>query len=122
MLTHYIFVRRDLSIGVLAAMVTHAAGESGALYQDPEDGRFRHATAVVLEARNELFLDKVAERLRQLDIPCVEVWENSGKYASQLMAIGVVPREHDARLNDYRLLDKCLDTPVPDDAYLGVQC
>jgi hypothetical protein len=108
-LTHYVFVRRDLPLGVLAAMVTHAAGESGALYCDAYDGRFRGATAVVLEARNELHLDKIAENLRLMDIPCVEVWENSGPYAEQLMAIGVVPRERDARLNDYQLLKGCVD-------------
>lgn len=93
-------------------MVTHAAGESGALYSDSYDGRFRGATAVVLEARNELHLDKIAERLRQLDIQCVEVWENSGPYATQLMAIGVVPRERDTRLSEYQLLKGCLDNPV----------
>ena len=106
-LTHYIFVRRDLPIGVLAAMVTHAAGESGALYADEYDGRFRLATAVVLEAKNERQLDNIAAFLHEEGIRCVEVWESEGPYAEQLMAIGVVPRERDDRLSKYQLLTSC---------------
>ena len=92
-LTHYILVRRDLPLGVAAAMITHAAGESGALYQDKDDGRFRHARAVVLEAKNEFALNKAAAKLHYNDIQCVEIWENSGPYAEQLLAIGLVPIE-----------------------------
>lgn len=93
MLTHYIIVRRDLPLGVLAAMVTHAAGESAPLYQDAYDGRFRHARAVVLEAKSELVLDRIATTLQKAEVQCVEIWENAGPYAEQLMAIGLVPVE-----------------------------
>lgn len=92
-LIHYIVVRRDLPLGVVCAMVTHAAGESASLYEDPYDGRFRHAIAVVLEAKNEQALEETAELLRRNDIQCVEVWETDGPYDNQLMAIGLVPCE-----------------------------
>jgi hypothetical protein len=110
MLTHYIFIRKDLPLGVLAAMITHAAGESGCLYHHPYDGRFRGATAVVLEAKSQLELRNITEHLRLLEIPKVEVYESSGPYAGQFMAIGVVPRERDERLREYTCL-KALDNP-----------
>lgn len=91
MLTHYIIVRRDLPLGVIAAMVCHAAGESAVLYQDPYDGRFRGATAVVLEAKDERWLNDYAEYLRQHDIQNVEVHESGGPFNGQFMAIGIVP-------------------------------
>jgi hypothetical protein len=111
-LTHYIFVRRDLPLGVLAAMVTHAAGESGALYADENDGRFRNASAVVLEAKNEKHLEKIGKHIWELGLDRVEIVENSGPYAGQFMAIGVVPCARDARLNDYQLLKSCVDNQV----------
>lgn len=93
MLTHYIIVRKDLPLGVLAAMVTHAAGESAVLYQNPEDGRFRRARAVVLEAVNELALQDVSRRLEKLGIQRVEIVESGPIYSGELMAVGVVPTE-----------------------------
>lgn len=95
MLTHYIIVRRDLPLGVCAAMITHAAGESAPLYQDPEDGRFRHAVAVVLEAKNEHDLLKIDEYLYSNYIQRVVVTESGGPYDGQTMAIGLVPIERD---------------------------
>jgi hypothetical protein len=114
MLVHYIIVRRDLPVGVMAAMVTHAAGESGALYQDPYDGRFRGATAVVLEAKNERWLNDYAEYLRANDIQCVEVHESGGPFHGQFMAIGVVPcdRERIATKFEHLQVLKFLDPPV----------
>lgn len=103
-LTHYIIVRKDLPLGVLAAMVTHAAGESGALYQSEEDGRFRGATAVVLQAENEPDLMKIEEYLHGLDLPYVVVIESGGIYDGETMAIGIVPCERDTRLAHLPLL------------------
>jgi len=93
MLTHYIIVRRDLPLGVCAAMITHAAGESGALYQNPDNGRFRHAVAVVLEVKNEQKLHAAANLLWKHDIQNVEIHESGGAYHNQFMAIGLVPCE-----------------------------
>lgn len=113
-LIHYIFVRKDLPLGVLAAMITHAAGESGALYENPEDGRFRHATAVVLESYNEAHLHDIATYLWKNDIERVEIYETGGPYDGNIMAIGIVP---DSRaklgpfLAKFQTLKGCLDNP-----------
>lgn len=98
MLTHYIIVRRDLPLGVLAAMITHAAGESGALYQDPYDGRFRDARAVVLEAKDEKDLYRVARKLQRHGIQYTQVVETGPTYFGELMAIGLVPVEPGKRV------------------------
>ncbi len=91
MLTHYIIVRRDLPLGVLAAMVTHAAGESAHLYEDPYDGRFRGATAVVLEAKNEAHLKDYIDYVKGQGLLYTVVTESGGPYHGQDMAIGVCP-------------------------------
>lgn len=92
-LIHYVIVRNDLPLGILAAMVSHAAGESAHSYADPYDGRFRGATAVVLEVKDELNLHKVAMKLRDCAVAHVEIVEGAEPYANQLMAVGVVPGE-----------------------------
>lgn len=112
-LIHYIIVRKDLPLGVIAAMITHAAGESAPFYQDPEDGRFKHAIAVVLEAKGENGLVKAEKHLKANDIQYVVVYENGGPYAGQFMAIGLVPG--DARklrpvMAEFQTL-KALDNP-----------
>lgn len=117
MLVHYIIVRRDLPLGTLAAMVTHAAGESGALYQDPYDGRFRGATAVVLEAKNEADLKDISDRLAVLLVHHTCVWETTEPYRDQLMAIGVVPGDRERlqqHMTAYQTLKK-LNYPLVDD-------
>lgn len=113
MLTHYIIVRRDLPLGVLAAMITHAAGESGALYQDIYDGRFRDAAAVVLEAKNEDDLYAIERRLRLHNFRYVAVTESDGKYSGHFMAIGLVPdhRESFGDVLKHYLTLKELDKP-----------
>lgn len=93
MLTHYILVRRDLPLGVLAAMITHAAGESAVYYQNPEDGRFRNARAVVLEAKNEDALYTASGLFMKHGIAQVQIVESGAVYNGQLMAIGLVPIE-----------------------------
>lgn len=115
-IAHYIFVRRDLPLGVIAAMVTHAAGESAPLYQD-ENGHFRGATAVVLEAKDEAHLHKISEYLWYHDLDKVEIYESSEPYANQLMAIGLVPLERTDQvrelLGEFQTLKSCLDnTPT----------
>jgi hypothetical protein len=98
-LTHYIVVRRDLPVGVLLAMVAHAAGES--FYRlastftvasfNPSE-----TIAIVLGARNEGRLEKLAHALHADSVPCVEIHEVDGEYAGQLLAIGIVPGDKSA--------------------------
>lgn len=85
-IVHYIVVRRDLPVGVLAAQITHAAGESGALYADWIGG-----AAVVLGVDSERELEKLRKYLREERIQHVVVREQSEPYNGQLMAIGLVP-------------------------------
>ena len=99
MLTHYILVRRDLPLGVVAAMITHVAGESGALYQDSYDGRFRGARAVVLEVKDELALYKAGALLFKHNILFVDMKEHGGPYDGQYMAIGVVPIDPETKVS-----------------------
>ena len=118
MLTHYIIVRRDLPLGTLAAMITHAAGESSAYYEDPYDGRFRGAHAVVLGVDSEKALDRLADKLFDLDIPNVRIRESSYPWNGALMAVGVVPGEKEKIfpvLKNYLLL-RDLIIPVDDGA------
>lgn len=112
-LIHYIIVRRDLPLGTMAAMVTHAAGESGALYQDPYDGRFRGATAVVLEAEDRDDLLDAADYLDTQGVQYVVVLESSPPYDGQAMAIGIVPEDRAVLgpiMKDFKTL-KTLDNP-----------
>lgn len=109
-IVHYIFVRKDIPLGVLAAMITHAAGESGALYEDNYDGRFRGATAVVLEARDQYHLDMIEKYLQSKNIQYVAVHESGGEFHGQFMAIGVVPGERETLSNyfsTFGLLKSC---------------
>lgn len=92
MLVHYVIVRKDLPIGVLAAMTVHAAGESAASLGPG----FAGATAVVLEAKDEAHLNEIYDYLWEAKfVDVVLVHEPDGPYHGQLMAIGVVPGERE---------------------------
>lgn len=78
---HYIIVRSDLPLGVLAAMVTHAAGESGPV---PE-----HTRAVVLSVPDEAALRAAVELCPAATLGHGLIVETEGDYAGQLMAIGL---------------------------------
>lgn len=113
MLMHYVIVRRDLPLGVVCAMITHAAGESASLYEDPYDGRFRGATAVVLEAKDEVHLELIQEYLTANKIQHVAVHEAGGPYSGRFLAIGLVPAEREtlaAKMREFQCLKK-LDNP-----------
>jgi|SRR5882724_6029863 len=126
MLTHYIFVRRDLPIGTLTAMVTHAAGESAVKYECNQinifnDPIFKGATAVVLEAKHEVHLKDIAKYLKDNKIEFIEVHESGGDYNGQFMAIGLVPIEREEvaiKLRDFQTLKTCLSSQVSDNAGL----
>lgn len=81
-------VRRDLPIGLLAAQIVHAAGESG-----PADAGTH---AVVLTAPNEAALEAVSARLSAQGIAHMRIVENAPPYEGQLMAIGVPPARKEA--------------------------
>lgn len=127
-LTHYVIVRRDLPVGVLLAMVAHAAGES--FYQlRPDSSGSEHRTfspgvgssplprgstfnpaetiAIVLGARNEGRLARAARALAAAGVPFVEIRETDGAFAGQVMAIGVVPGEKETIgpiVNEFHML------------------
>jgi peptidyl-tRNA hydrolase len=96
-MVHYIVVRRDLPVGVIAAQVTHAAGESFARYLHNETiwrrpfGTPHGTIAVVLEARNSQHLHAVVRRLRQAKVPFEAIREPDAPWDGALMALGVWP-------------------------------
>jgi len=67
------------------AQLVHAAGESS-------DGKLKPGTyAVALGVEFESQLRKLAEELESKGVPVHRVEESHGKYAGQLMALGVAP-------------------------------
>lgn len=98
---HYVVVRRDLSLGLIAAMCVHAAGESS-------PGNLPENThAVVLAVPNEARLLVVRDRLRVAGVKHVEVREPDPPHLGALMALGLLPaRKEDVRryLSDLPLL------------------
>lgn len=115
-LIHYIFVRKDLPLGVLAAMVTHAAGESAAhssIHYDEsrvEEG----TTAIVLEAYDEAHLRRIRDFIGKEGFDYDSIVESSAPYENQLMAIGLWPEERTYfgdQLKKFQLLKTCLDIP-----------
>jgi hypothetical protein len=107
----------------MSAMLLHASGESGALYQDDYDGRFRGATAVVLEVKDEVQLIKTAKMLDKNSVRYVLVRESSLPYDGQYMAIGLVPAEREVvgpLLTEYQTLKKL--EPLDDDTCSCTNC
>lgn len=113
---HYIIARRDLyfttksrfpkehggsvlgsQLGVTAAQVTHAAGESyadfGRLGSDPTDPMI----AVVLGVPNQRSLQRLERRLKKARIPHVAIREPDEPWNGQLMTIGLWPCERDGK-------------------------
>ena len=84
---HYVIVRSDLPLGILAAHIIHAAGQSSP--GNLSDGTF----AVALESRDEDSLLALYTRLVKAQIACILVRESDPPYTGQAMAIGVFPKE-----------------------------
>lgn len=82
-LTHYCLVRADLSPGLQAANLIHAAGESGPV---PE-----HTHAVALHCRDEAHLREVWARLQGAGVKHTAILECDGEHAGELMALGCAP-------------------------------
>jgi hypothetical protein len=84
-LTHYVIVRADLSRGIQAANLVHAAGESS------PGGLPSGTYAVVLAVPDESALKAVAARLKLAAVGHVLVVEPDAPFNGALMAIGLVP-------------------------------
>jgi hypothetical protein len=89
-LTHYVIVRTDLPLGLLAAQIVHAAGESAHRPLPPD------THAVVLAVPDEVSLRTVATRLSAAGIEHHLVCEPDAPWYGQAMAIGVCPRDRGA--------------------------
>jgi hypothetical protein len=83
-----VIVRADLTLGLLAAQVVHAAGESAVLRAPPEGTH-----AVVLAAMDEAELLRVRDDLLGASVPHVAVVEDEAPFTGALMALGVAPLE-----------------------------
>lgn len=84
-LTHYAITRRDLSVGLQAANLIHAAGESS------PGGLPSGTYAIALHARDEAHLESIAGFLQAAGIAHVVIRETDGPHAGQIMSIGIVP-------------------------------
>lgn len=78
--THYCIIRRDLSLGLMAANIQHAAGETGPAHE--------HVHAVTLMAKDEVSLRAMAARFDKLGKRYHPIIECDGAHAGQMMAIG----------------------------------
>ena len=79
-------MRSDLPLGVVAAQLVHAAGESAM------DGRYLGIIhAVVLATKDEAQLEKLEVLLQRKGIAHVAIREPDPPYYGQLMAIGIEP-------------------------------
>lgn len=84
-LTHYVIIRDDLPFGVLAAQVTHAAGESS------QGNLPKNTIAVVLGVKKHELLD-ISDALNRNDIAHCLITEIDPPYLGEPMAIGITPR------------------------------
>lgn len=84
-MTHYVIVRGDLPVGVAAAQMVHAAGESSPGNLPP------NTYAIVLAAKDEESLLGLEYTLIENDIPHVAIRETDSPWNGALMAIGLVP-------------------------------
>jgi hypothetical protein len=80
-----VIVRRDLALGVAAANIVHAAGESS-------PGNLPSSTyAVALACPDEVALRSLAARLTAVGVRHRAIVECEGEHAGQMMAIGCAP-------------------------------
>lgn len=78
-------IRRDLPLGVIAAQLIHAAGESS-------PGNLPTGTrAVALAVDDESSLERIEARLIQKEIPHIAIREPDLPWNGAIMAIGLHP-------------------------------
>jgi len=102
-MVHYIIVRKDLPLGVIAAQVTHAAGESfgkwglyfasGHITPGTSLVRGEPTTAVVLQADDNAHIKRIRRKLANTKVRFVPIYEPDTPWNGQLMAIGILPGE-----------------------------
>jgi hypothetical protein len=80
---HYVVVRSDLPVGVIAAMIVHAAGESGKGVDTPP-----RTHAVVLQVPNATALVLLQNKVAAAGVPHVVITEPDEPYNGDPMAIG----------------------------------
>jgi len=87
LLYHYVIVREDLPIGVKAAMLIHAAGESSRLIEHLPTNTY----AVALQATGDqlLYLEQDLIKLAFRHVVVVET--PPSKWSGQKMSIGIQP-------------------------------
>ena len=78
-------VRRDLSLGDLAAQIVHAAGETS------PGGLPANTHAVVLAVDHEHDLVELAERLARASVPHRLIREPDAPFNGAATALGIVP-------------------------------
>ena len=88
---HYIIVRKDLPVGVMAAMVVHAAGRTGSKVAD-------YAHAVVLQVNDGESVVDLASKLAKASVEHLMILENEEPWNGAPMAIGIPPMEATAPL------------------------
>lgn len=82
--THYIIVRSGLPVGIQAAQVAHAAGESSP--GNLETGTY----AIVLQAGSDT-LSELEQRLKDAGVSHRAIRECDAPYSGDLLAIGLRP-------------------------------
>lgn len=139
-LTHYIIVRRGLTLGQTVAQVAHAAGESfyllhsgvAQLLERPAPARVSaevgganpstgatfdpsRTVVVVLGARSEAKLLTLARKLTADRIPHVVIAEPDPPFNNSVTAVGLAPGDKDTLLpyvKDFHLLPEPIETTV----------
>lgn len=113
MLYHYIVCRTDIPIGNVCAQITHAAGESAALF-GAELPKNTHA--VVLGVASESELLRLESKAKATDLRFCPIREPDPPFNGQLMAVGFVPgsKSHfKSLLSNYALLKSLTVTSLP---------
>lgn len=96
---HYVVVRADLPIGIIAANIVHATGESTALWLAlTSEGWPENMHAVVVTVPDEDALRRLDHKLWEARVPRARIHEPDAPYDGQMMALGLFPgRKEDLR-------------------------
>lgn len=88
---HYVIVRKDLPIGLMAASIVHAAGESACITPPTPD---THAVVLVIDSDADLL--RLADKLARHGIRARSIYEDTEPFVNQLVAVGVDPGAREA--------------------------
>jgi hypothetical protein len=84
-IAHYCLTRADIPIGLQAAQLIHAAGESSPGSLSP------HTYAIALTCSDETSLQALSEKLFFAGIKHKRIVESVAPWTGQLMALGIPP-------------------------------